>query len=232
VSAAPSIVAVDVDLLVGPRAGAGSCLIQGDLAVVDLPGLPHPRAIPTSVLPEWLAGLVGLGPRPVVSAPGLLIAPTTLLDTVLALATPDPAGVAAAVAAAIAPSKVSDAWLEMLAGIATSLAARWRVSVGLLDADPVDSLEILDCASAGLWAIQPCPAEVAAEELDTAEAVSLTPTTPTAVWAWLSQLAGPAAQQGSRPEQRPEAVAARAGRSRVLPGPLSPGSGAGGPGSR
>jgi hypothetical protein len=211
------VVAVDVEVLVGPRAGAGSCLIQGDLAVADLPGLPDPRTIPTSVLPEWLAGLVGLGPRPVVSAPGLLIAPTTLLDTVLALATPDHA----AVAAAIAPSKVADAWLELLAGIAANLVARWRVTVGLLDADAVDSLEILDCASAGLWAIQPCPAEVAAEELGAAEVVSLTPTTPTAVWAWLSRLAGPVGAAGL-------------GRAAVASGPVrsagNPGLAAPGPG--
>jgi hypothetical protein len=96
-----------------------------------------------------------------------------------------------------------------MACIAANLAARWRITVGLLDADPVDSLEILDCASAGLWAIQLCPAEVAAEELGATEVVSLTPTTPTAVWAWLSRLAGP-----------------------VLPNPLSPGPGAGGPGPR
>jgi hypothetical protein len=192
VSAAPGTLAVDVDVLVGPRAGTGCCLIHGDLAVVDLPGLPVPRAIPTSVLPEWLAGLVGLGPRPAVSAPGLLIAPTTLLDTVLELAAPDHA----AVAAAIAPSKVSGAWLALLAGIAASLATRWRVAVGPLNADPVESLEVLDCVGTGLWAVQPCPAEVAAEELGTAEAISLTPTTPTAVWAWLSRLAAPAVQEG------------------------------------
>jgi hypothetical protein len=192
VSAAPGTVAVDVDVLVGPRAGAGSCLIRGGLAVVDLPGLAAPRVIPPSVLPEWLAGLVGLGPRPVVSAPGLLIAPTTLLDTVLALAAPD----RAAVATAIAPDKVNAAWLALLAGIAANLAARWRVAIGPLNADPVDSLEILDCASAGLWAIQPCPAEAAAEELGTAEAVSLAPTTPAAVWAWLSRLAASAVHAG------------------------------------
>jgi hypothetical protein len=179
-------VAVDVEIPVGPFPGTGRCLIQGDLTVAELPALTDPRALPTTALPEWLAGLVGLGPRPAVSAPGILIAQTALLDTVLDLATPEPA----AVAAAIAPERLAPDWLTLLAGIAGHLAARWRITVGPLDAAPVDALEILDCAGKGLWARQPCPTEVAAAELDTETAAdALTPTTSTAVWMWLSRLA-------------------------------------------
>jgi hypothetical protein len=180
-------VVVDVDVRVGRHAGSGRCVITGDRAVADLPGLGSPRAIASAVLPEWLAGLLDVGPRPEVSSPGVLILRRALLDDVLRLSEPDVDDVAAA----IAPERLSRPWLELLTTVGTSLTARWRVALRSADArSTAEALEILDCSAAGLWVVQPCPAELVAAELgDGGDLVTLAPTTSTAVWAWLSRLA-------------------------------------------
>lgn len=182
--AAAASVVVDVDVRVGPHTGSGRCVTTGDRTVVDLPGLAAPRTISTAALPEWLAGLVGVGPRPAVSSPGVLILRRDVLDAVLDLAAPD----VAALAAALAPEPVPRRWLELLAALGAGLCGRWRV--GICAPGGGDALEILDCASAGLWAVHPCPVELGEAELgDGGDLVSLAPTTSATVWAWLSRLA-------------------------------------------
>lgn len=117
----------------------------------------------------------------------MLVIGQAALDSVLDLDRPDLDAVAAVVG-----GQVAHRWLELLVTISRNLTGRWRITVGSLGAPRgVDSLEILDCADAGLWAIQPCPAElIAAERLgDSGRVVSVTLTTPTTVWTWLSRLA-------------------------------------------
>jgi hypothetical protein len=184
------VVRVDVEVLMGRHVGVGCCLIDGELVLADLPGLPEPQALPVAALPEWLAGLVGLGPRPAASAPGSLVTRARVLDAVLAL---DGAS-ARSVLAATGP--VPGPWPELLAAVSGGLAGRWRVAVtGLASGD--EHLEVLDCADAGLWAVQPCPpATLPDDDLPPSPTpddppVLLTPTTPTTLWAWLSRLARP-----------------------------------------
>jgi hypothetical protein len=177
------VTCVDIHVLAGRNTGRGRCVIDGPLAAVELPGLDAPHAIPTAAVPEWLAGLLGVGPRPRVHAPGVLIAHAAMLDSVLNLAEPD----AGAIAAMIAPDRVSSRWLELLVAISVNLLARWRVEIRAPGATTAaETLEVLDCSAAGLWMLQPGPAEdVTGDE----EVVCLAPTTSTAVWAWLSRLA-------------------------------------------
>jgi hypothetical protein len=181
------LIEVRVELLAGPRRGSGLCLIDGAVAALDLPGLDGPTRVPASVVPGWLAGLVGVGPRPEARSPGVLLAPRTLVDCLTGAD-------AAAVRAAVGRHRVPPAWIELLVGIAASLPARWRMSVGAPADVPVDLLEILDAGDCGLWSVQDCPPELLSgegREVDAAEPWAvLTPTTPTAVWVWLSRLAG------------------------------------------
>lgn len=181
-SGAPPVVTVDVDVRVGRHTGSGCCVTTGDRTVVDLPGLAAPRTISTAALPEWLAGLLGVGPRPEVSSPGVLILRRDVLDAVLDLAPPDVDAVAAALAPAPAPRR----WLELLAPLGAGLCGRWRVEISTPGGD---ALEILDCGSAGLWTVHPCPVELGEAELGDGDLVTLAPTTSTTVWAWLSRLA-------------------------------------------
>jgi hypothetical protein len=176
---------VDVEVLAGRHTGCGRCLLEGGRAVVDLPGLAGPRVIPGAALPEWLAGLVGLGPRPQVASPGVLMLDRAALDDIVGPAAPN----VAAVAAAPRPERLPQRWLELLAGIGAGFSARWRVEV-TSDVRSSETLEVIDSADTGLWAVQPCPPELAvAETGDRGELVTLAPTTPTVVWAWLSRLA-------------------------------------------
>ena len=174
---------VDIHMLAGRTTGRGSCVIDGAVAAVEVPGLDAPHAIPTAAVPEWLAELLGVGPRPRVHAPGVLIAHAAMLDRVLNIAEPD----AGAIAELIAPDRVSSRWLELLTAISANLLARWRVEIRAPGATTAaETLEVLDCAAAGLWMLQPGPTEeVTAGE----EVVCLAPTTSTAVWTWLSRLA-------------------------------------------
>ena len=180
-------VLVEVDVRVGRHAGSGRCVITGDRAVADLPGLASPRTVPTAVIPEWLAGLLEVGPRPEVSSPGVLIMRRAVLDDVLDVADPD----ADVIAAALAPERVSRSWLELLAGISAGVTARWRVALRPPDGRSLsDTLEIVDAGAAGLWAVHPCPVELITAELGEGhDLVTVAPTTPTTVWAWLSRLA-------------------------------------------
>jgi hypothetical protein len=172
------MIEVQVQVMAGPHPGRGQCIVDGDMAAVDLPGLDPPRRIPASVLPEWLAALVGLGPRPSVAAPGLLITSTAVLDRLLAPGARTPS------------IEVPPGWRDLLTRIIECRQAWWRITVGPLDRAPTDSLEIIDSGTAGLWARQPCPPTAADEELDgQGPLAALTSTTPTAVWTWLSRLA-------------------------------------------
>jgi hypothetical protein len=81
-------------------------------------------------------------------------------------------------------------WRDTLARIIECRQGWWRMTVGPLGDDPIDSLEIIDAGTAGLWARQPCPTAAAADEIDDrGPLTALTSTTPTAVWTWLSRLA-------------------------------------------
>jgi hypothetical protein len=184
---AEALVEVLVEVLKGAHPGSGRCAVGGGLAVADLPGLPEPCVLPAAALPEWLAGLVGLGPRPAASAPGALVVRASVLDAVLALDRPDARRVRATAGPAPGP------WPGLLAAVSAGLTGRWRMTVAGLTGD-VAHLEVLDCGPSGLWAVQPCPPGGLADELPAADgddaAVLLTPTTPTEVWVWLSRLAG------------------------------------------
>jgi hypothetical protein len=174
------VIEVKVEVMAGARPGRGLCVIAGDVAAVDLPGLDRPGRIPAGVLPAWLAGLIGLGPRPAVAVPGLLIAPTAVLDRLLA-------GTGAF------PWSVPAEWRGVLARIVECRQAWWRMTMGPPGADPVESLEVIDAGAAGLWARRPCPAAAADDEIDHEglPLAALAATTPTVVWTWLSRLASP-----------------------------------------
>jgi hypothetical protein len=181
-----------VRVMAGPHTGRGRCVVDGGVATVDLPGLDRPRRIPASVVPEWLAALVGLGPRPAVTAPGMLITSTAVLDGLLASG--DAPG------ARTSSIDVPAGWRDLLTRIIECRQGWWRMSVGPFGDDPADSLEIIDAGSAGLWARRPCPPAAADEEIDGRGPLdALTSTTPTAVWTWLSRL--PTAHY-SRPPER------------------------------
>ncbi|TYK43634.1 hypothetical protein [Actinomadura decatromicini] len=163
---------VEVTVLVGRHPGTGNCVIGDGVAAVELPGMDGPRVVPADVVPEWIAALVALAPRPRAKTSGMLVTSQTGLDVLLGdCREPD----------------ISRDWLDLLATIRASLIARWRVT-----AAPGGDIEILDCASAGLWAVQPCPPEAVGAA--NGPLISLTPTTPTAVWTWLSLLASPTFQ--------------------------------------
>jgi hypothetical protein len=168
-----SVITVDVRVLVGRRTGTGRCRIDGPTAVVDLPQLDGDRTVPTTVLPEWIAALVELAPCPRVAAPSTLITDRSRLDALL-----DGGSLA----------EVPHHWRGIFAAIVSSMHARWSVTVS----PHGDALEVLDCRSAGFWAVQPCPPEAAGDDIpEDGALVSVTPTTPTAVWTWLSRLGDP-----------------------------------------
>jgi hypothetical protein len=170
------MIEIRVQVLAGPHPGRGQCVVDGDVATVDLPGLDRPRQIPASVLPEWLAALVGLGPRPSVAAPGLLITSTAILDRLLETH-----------GTRVSSVNVPAGWRDILTRIIACRQGWWRMAVGPLGHDPADSLEIIDAGTAGLWSRRPCPPEAVDEALDgSGPLAALTSTTPTAVWTWLS----------------------------------------------
>jgi hypothetical protein len=175
------MISVDVHVLTGDNAGRGNCVIDGAVASVDPPGPKAPHAMPTAAVPEWLASLLGIGPRPRVHASGVLIAQPALLDRALHITEPD----ADAIAAVIAPDRLSRRWLDLLVAISSNLTARWRVEIRTPATTVAETLEVLDCSSNGLWMLQPGDSE----EVPGGDVVCLAPTTSTDVWRWLSRLA-------------------------------------------
>lgn len=149
-----------VTVLAGRHPGTGRCRIADGVAEVELPGLDGPRELPAAALPGWLAGLVGLGPRPRAEVRGLLVTSRT------ALAEPG----------------------RLPAGWAGAPAAHWRLDLTVPGAGP-SSLEVLDAGSLwALSPVE--EALLAAEEVAVdGEPVAVRPTTPSAVWRWLAPLA-------------------------------------------
>lgn len=168
------MIEVFVQVKAGPWPGPGRCVIDGDAATLNLPGMHRPERCPAGAVPQRLATLVGLGPRPVVAGPGMLITSASFLDRLLTAEDPP-------------PTKIPSGWREVLSTLVVHRRAWWRITV---HADAAHrGLEVIDAGDAGLWSCQQCPPEPA-DEIDAGEPVALTPTTATAVWAWLSPLAG------------------------------------------
>lgn len=174
-----------VSVLAGPYRGTGSCELAGGRARVELPDLDRPRDVPAAVVPGWLAGLVGLGPRPRAAVPGLLVTSRPAVKRLLAHPGADPDQVRAAFGAAL-----PDGWARQLSAPAGTPVAHWRLELAV-PAGGTATLEVLDAG--GLWSLTPVDpellaAEDAADRLD-GEPVGISPLTPSAVWHWLSPLA-------------------------------------------
>jgi hypothetical protein len=207
---------IRLDVLRGPGAG-GRCLAEQESARVELPALGESRTSARETVPGLLARAVGLGPRPRSLRGGILLTGRAALERLLDLHADDAVrggGDAArdAVRAVFTPADLPDVWVRALALLAGTRVSHWRVQV--FDAGAaLDALEILDGGSSGLWAAAehdpgPFAGEVddsdeldgvdgigvrgtgAEEEAAAGPVVSLAPTTPTAVWSWLSRLAG------------------------------------------
>jgi hypothetical protein len=190
---APDLVATapEADLRVtvfaGKHVGSGHCQLADGTARVDLPGLDGPRDIPAALLPGWLAGLVGLGPRSRPAASGLLVTSRSVLDRLLALPVADPDRVRDAVAPSILPA----GWARSLAALAGATYGHWRLDL-TVPGGGTAMLEVLDAG--GLWSLTPVDPALLASEVDGAtlddEPVAVSPVTPSAVWRWLAPLAG------------------------------------------
>ena len=185
---APPRADLQVTVLAGRHAGAGTCRLAEGLARVDLPGLDSPRELPSAALPGWLAGLVGLGPRPRAAVTGLLVTSRPTLDRLLALPAADPDRVRVA----FAPSTLPDGWADALAALAGA-PAHWRMELTVPGAGTA-ALEVLDAGAGGLWSLAAVDPALLGSEQDGApldgEPVAVSPTTPSAIWHWLAPLAG------------------------------------------
>jgi hypothetical protein len=192
-AAAPDFVAaapradLRVTVLAGRHAGAGRCRLAGGRARVELPGLDGPRDIPSALVPGWLAGLVGLGPRPRPAAGGLLVTSRSVLDRILALPAADPD----AVRDTVAPSVLPGGWARSLAALAGTAYGHWRLDLTVPDGGTA-TLEVLDAG--GLWSLAAVGPALLASEEDGAgpgrEPITVSPVSPSAVWRWLAPLAG------------------------------------------
>jgi hypothetical protein len=210
------VIEVRVAVLTGALAGTGRCLIDGTTAEVHLPDTGgRPERIPSALVPVRLARMVELGPRPVIEAPGILIAGALEIDRLLGLdgAARTRGGAPAWTDPLPAPSGgVPVTWRDPLARIVAARRAWWWVTVAAakhgdaqVDRDAqvgaapdrvggngqVDRLEVVDAGEAGLWVRQQHLEADLARELEDGPgegpATALTATTPTAVWAWLSR---------------------------------------------
>lgn len=191
-SAVPSLppaIEVRVDVRVGPRTGSGRAVLVGGDAVVCLPGLDAPRRTSAELFPSWLAALVGLGPRPQVDRVGALLTERCILDEFLAL----PGTTADGVRAHFAPTRLPPRWVGQLAAIPGGVRAHWSVATapaGSTDIGALGRIEVVDAGAAGLWTIRQVPADLVAPEVGTPlSMVSFAPTTATAVWTALTELA-------------------------------------------
>lgn len=185
----PPAVEVRVDVRVGPHPGNGRAVLVDGEVLACLPGLDAPRRTSAELFPSWLAALVGLGPRPQLHRLGALLTERRILDEFLAL----PGTTADGVLAHFAPTQLSPRWIDQLAAIPGSVRAHWSLvtaPAGSADIGALGQLEVVDAGAAGLWAIGRVPADLAAPEAGTPlPMVSFAPTTATAVWTALAELA-------------------------------------------
>lgn len=191
-SAVPSLppaVEVRVDVRLGPRTGSGRAVLVGGDVLACLPGLDAPRRTSAELLPSWLAALVDLGPRPQLHRIGVLITEHSVLDDFLAL----PSTTADGVRAHFAPTRLSPRWVDQLAAIPGCVRAHWSVATaptGSADIGALGRIEVVDAGAAGLWTIGQVPADLVAPEVGPPlSMVSFAPTTATAVWTALAELA-------------------------------------------
>ncbi|MGH3914991.1 MAG: hypothetical protein ACRDTC_16530 [Pseudonocardiaceae bacterium] len=185
----PLAIEVRVDVRVGQHAGLGRAVIVDGEVLACLPGLDAPRRASAELLPSWLAALVGLGPRPQVQRVGALITERSILDDFLGL----PSVTADGVRAHFAPTRLSARWVDQLAAIPGGVRAHWSVATAPAGSGAIEELgriEVLDAGAARLWAIGQVPADLIAPEVGARlPMVSFAPTTATAVWTALAELA-------------------------------------------
>jgi hypothetical protein len=162
-----------IEVLRGPVTGRGHGWSEGGTALVELPGLDEPRTLPAQRVPSWLAALVGLGPRPVPAARGILLTDAWRLRKLL----DEQDGASAAVTAILDLPDLPPAWTEALGRLRAHLTAHWRLTVDAL------GLEVIDGATAGLWRLAGDP--------DDQRRVVLQTTTPTQIWRCLTLLVTP-----------------------------------------
>jgi hypothetical protein len=160
----PSAV-VELEVLCGPHPGTVRAVLEGPGAAVQLPDAQSGRLVSRSLLPGWLAALVGLGPRPAVAVPGVLVVDAASLDLLLGA----DAGGPDAVAAAFGDEPVPPAWGDALGALPARVAARWRLTTRVADHDgalvPAGAIDVVDAGEAGLWQLAPVDTEWLTAEL-------------------------------------------------------------------
>ena len=184
---------LELEVFEGRHQGLCVAVVEGALAAVQLPGEDAPRRLPSSLLPGWLAGLVGLAPRPRPACPGVLVLDRDRLDALLGL-DEGSRGDEAAVRDALGPDPLPEAWSRALATLPGAVTGRWRLARRLdgMDGEVVGSseVEVLDAGDAGLWQVVPVDEDWVRDELAgqpaPARLVALSATTPTAVWELLT----------------------------------------------
>lgn len=185
----PPAFEIQVDVWVGSRIGSGRAVLVGAEVLACLPGLDAPRRTSAELFPSWLAALVGLGPRPQLHRIGALLTERCILDDFLAL----PATTADGVRAHFAPTRLPARWVGQLAAIPGDVRTHWSVATGpagSADIGALGRMEVVDAGAAGLWTIGQVHADLVALEVGTPlSMVSFAPTTTTAVWTALTELA-------------------------------------------
>lgn len=169
---------------------------RGRLANVRPPDGTPPRPLPASVLPVWLASVIGAGPRPAPSGHRMVIASRAALEDLLDLTAPDEAEVRAVLEAPDLPASDVAALAELAAGTELRWSLEWTSGFDGAQ-EPADEdwstargtrrgrTEILDAGPAGLWRILTDLPDALAEDTG-ADAVGLTHTTMADVWCELT----------------------------------------------
>lgn len=177
-------------MLVGAHPGLCVAVVEGDRAGVRLPGEAEVRRLSRSLLPGWLAAMVGLAPRPRAADLGLLVVDHDQLQALLAA----PGGGEQPVADALGPGPLPAAWAVALAALPGRVVGRWRLVRQVLDPDgvvvPTAEFEMVDAGEAGVWQVSPVGADSFAGELigepGPDRPVALSATSATSVWELLT----------------------------------------------
>lgn len=175
----------------GLRPGHGELVFAGDHVLVRLPGVDPPQWTPRDQVPELLARVCGLRPRPVVGRAAVLITERSTVDTYVALAG---AADEAAVRRCFGATRLSEDWVGRLCAVAGLVESHWEVATLSADGAVAPWLEVVDAGPAGgLWSVTPATAQLLAAADDGPisgdELVAFVPVTTTAIWAALSTCA-------------------------------------------
>jgi hypothetical protein len=203
---------IRLDVIRGPRAGRWLCRAEDGLACVKLPGIGASQISAWGRVPGLLANAVGLAPRPRPRCGGVLVTGRgtldRLFDSCVAAGHLPGDETIEAVRAVFAPTELPAGWVHALARLAGGAITQWKVQIVVSGGTVLDTLEIVDGDASGLWSLTDHSPESFADEIDDVDIrtvdgendagadcgrealVALAPTTPTAVWAWLSRLAG------------------------------------------